>query len=219
MPASLSASSVATSAHIVNGSSFRRSGAGKYFSGSQSTQAANLTACSLVSKRVIGATEFSPRSMRENEVSTSNPRGLMVPRPVTTTRRMWIHGSHEASQARGSGLARAVVDRVADGSDLRRVLVGERDLESVLELHYELVDDERVSSGVVSERSLALVRLGRLAKVVADDLDHALFDRRLGHESVLQRGMACTRFGGFGIGRFGESGIRQSGGFGIRRFG
>src|SRR5215471_1247684 len=135
------------SAHIVKGSSFRSSGAGKYLSGSQSTHAANLTDCSLVSKRVIGPTEFSPRSMRENDVSTSNPSGLIVPRPVMTTRRMETTGGPAARRRTPrSGLARDVVDRVPDGLDFRGVLVGDRDLELVLELHDELDDVERVGA-------------------------------------------------------------------------
>src|SRR5262249_50552598 len=162
-----------------------RSGAGKYFSGSQSTQAANFTACWDVSKRVIGPTAFSPRSIRANEVSTSNPRGLTVPRPVITTRRMrtgW-EGAAAEDGGRGDaggrgrlGLAGDVVDRVADGLDLRGVLVGDGDLELVLELHDQLDHVQGIRPEVVHEGRLAFDLLGGLAEVVAHDLDHTLFD-------------------------------------------
>jgi hypothetical protein len=49
---------------------------------------------------------------------------------------------------------RDVLHRVADGLDLLGVLVGDRDLELVLELHHEFDRVERVRAEVVDERRL-----------------------------------------------------------------
>src|SRR5258706_5811430 len=191
-PASRSASSVASSAHIVNRSSLRWSGTLKCCSGSHWTEAANLTGWSFGSKRVIGPTPFSPRRIRDQLVSTSLPRALIMPRPVITTRLCSDMGAgtrQRAPVARtlpgASGLGGDVLDRVADRLDLLRVLVRDRDLELVLELHHELDLVERIGPEVVDEGGLARDLVGRGAHAVAHDLDHAFFNRRVAHLSLL----------------------------------
>src|SRR5687767_6513176 len=67
-----------------------------------------------------------------------------------------------------------VVDRLPDGLDLLGLLVGDRELELVLELHHEFYGVERVGVQVIDEVRLA----GDLALVdthlLADDLNDLL---------------------------------------------
>src|SRR5918999_1453120 len=73
---------------------------------------------------------------------------------------------------------------LADGEDLRRLLVGDPDAVAVLELHHELDEVERIGLQVLLEARLLLdargVRLELLREVRAYALEH-LFP---GHESV-----------------------------------
>src|SRR5262245_42225506 len=192
-PASARASCVAFSANIVNGSSLRNSGPAKSSSGFQSTDAAKRTVRSSTGKRVIGVTPFSPASMRAQEVLTSGPRALTVPKPVITTRRMAAGGSRWKERGPGTGPAAAlpgerasglgldVLDCRADRLDLLGVLVRDGDLELVLELHHQLDGVQGVRPQVVHERRLARDLVRGRAHLVANDALDALFDRRVRH--------------------------------------
>src|SRR5262249_30739723 len=134
--------------NIVNGSSLRNSGPAKCSSAFQSTEAAKRTGRSSTGKLWIGRTPFSPASRRCQMRGTSEPRAVTDPRPVITTRRMDDGGSTGGASPSGragardarraSGLGLDVLDRRADGLDLLGILVGDGDLELVLELHHQL---------------------------------------------------------------------------------
>src|SRR5207249_6174750 len=77
-----------------------------------------------------------------------------------------------------------VVDGLADGLDLLGLVVGDLDVELLLQLHDQLDDVERVGADVLDEAGVAGDRLLVHREVLADDLDDALLDR---HGSTLRR--------------------------------
>src|SRR5688572_24689157 len=134
--------------------------------------------------------------------STLSPSDVTTPRPVTTTRRLFMkrcplsvvrrqscspsrtgsancttdHGQLTTDPSLLVCVLLDVVDGLTHGLDLLGLLVGDRELELVLELHHEFYGVERVSVQVVDEVRLA----GDLALVdahlLADDLDDLLID-------------------------------------------
>src|SRR5688500_17484318 len=84
-----------------------------------------------------------------------------------------------------------VLDRLADGLDLLRVLVGDADVELFLELHDELDGVERVGPEIVDERGLGGHLLARHTQLIAHDVGDLLGDRRC--HNTLPRPSASVR--------------------------
>src|SRR5215218_6943318 len=92
-------------------------------------------------------------------VATSLPTGVTTPSPVTTTRR-FIRPD----------LLVQVRDRVADGAELLRVLVGDVDVELLLELHDQLDDVEAVGAEILDEAGLIGKLLALHPELFLDDV-------------------------------------------------
>src|SRR5919109_5680261 len=100
-----------------------------------------LSCFSLASNLVMGPMPDLPCVSADQNSSTVLPTGVSAPRPVTTTRR-------------GSTALRVVLDvldRVADGHDLLRLLVRDLDVEVLLQGHDELDGIEGVGAQVFDE--------------------------------------------------------------------
>src|SRR6185436_8424457 len=128
-------------AYWANGSARLASLRSRYTSGSKPfTSQAKCTGKVDESNFVIGAPPDTPAVIARQVAATSLPTGVIAPMPVTTTRRF----TREFSLRRfgilqsGSRFARhlrvQVPDGVTDRSELLRVLVGDVDIELLLEL-------------------------------------------------------------------------------------
>src|SRR5262245_39115493 len=91
------------------------------------------------SKRVIRATPLFPARRAAHDDSTSFPQGLTVPSPVTTTRRRI-----ETALLLLLAVRLDIGDGVPDRLDLLGFLVGDAQVEFVLELHHQLDGVEAV---------------------------------------------------------------------------
>src|SRR5690242_17247703 len=111
----------------------------------------------------------------------------MSPIPVMTTRRITLLAGLARStiawpgwrtpEPEGSGRVRLdVVRRVLDGLDALGVLLGDLELELLLEGEDELDDGERVGLEIVDERGLRPELLGGDLELLADDLLDLGFD-------------------------------------------
>src|SRR5690349_1599119 len=114
---------------------------------------------------------------RRQTSPTPTPRGVTSPRPVTTTRRIRCvttgGGDRSASI---SGILLDEGDRVLHGQDLLGGIVGNLAAEFLLERHDQLDRIEAVRAEIVDEaRALGYLRLID-AKMLDDDLLHALGD-------------------------------------------
>src|SRR5690242_9044962 len=120
------------------------------------------------SKRVMGPIPLCPLRMASHADTTVLPTGETIPRPVTTTRRLLTRylyetrmegarGARAPSNSVASGLGAPLVD-VLDGlmdrRDLLGVLIGNLDLEFLLEGHDELNRIERIGPEIVDERGI-----------------------------------------------------------------
>src|SRR5262245_59417241 len=110
---------------------------------------ANLVVCSLTSKCVMGEMPLRPAT-RPFQVSWKvSPRLVAPPRPVTTTRRVFmLPGPFGARSSGGAHVGLDEVHRVTDGLDLLGLFVRDRDVEVVLELHDQLDRVQRVGAEV-----------------------------------------------------------------------
>src|SRR3569833_926493 len=134
------------------------------------------------SKRVIGLIPLSPFKMASQADFTVRPTGEMMPRPVTTTRRLLTRYLYEAQEMerpqppyraavalqpvrnraqlrtqRESGLVAALVDvfdHQLHRGDLFGVLIRNLDLDLLFENHDELDGNEKVGSEIVHERGI-----------------------------------------------------------------
>ena len=79
------------------------------------------------------------------------------------------------------------VDRLSDGVDLLRLLVGDLRSELRLKLHEQLDDVEAVGVEVVGEARLAGDLLGLRIGVLGNDVDDLLFDLGVGHGLLLRK--------------------------------
>src|SRR5438105_10582243 len=117
-----------------------------YLSGSNPfTSQAKRTDSLCGSNFVIGAAPGVPARSALQVESTSVPTGVTRPRPVTTTRCAKLL----------SDLLVQVVHRVTDGAELFGVLVGDVDVELLLEGHHELHRVQAVGAEVFHEAGLA----------------------------------------------------------------
>src|SRR4029450_1387977 len=99
------------------------------------------------------------------------PTGVRAPTPVTTTRR----GS-PALTTRPSGVVLDVLDGVADRHDLLGVLVGDLDVEMLLQGHNELDRVEGVGAQVLDELRVRVDVLLFNPELLDDDLLHLVLD-------------------------------------------
>src|SRR5688500_14082804 len=131
-----------------------------------------------------------PSSMPPQLCSLPIPTGVTRPTPVITARRfdMNLWPSSIELRARpvpvadaraGGGLLGArldVVDGVAHGLDLLRVLVRDLDLEGLFERQDQLDDGQRVGLQVLGEGSARDHLFRRYLELLDDDLGDAFFD-------------------------------------------
>src|SRR5436190_9583555 len=107
-------------------------------------EAANFVPKSVVSKCVIGLTPLRPASRPFQVSSKLGPSEVMLPSPVTTTRRAFMLTVVLRPDPSGGAHVRLdEVHGVAHGLDLLGLLVGDRDVEVILELHHQLDRVER----------------------------------------------------------------------------
>src|SRR5688572_4654611 len=138
-----------------------------YWSGSKPfTSQANRTESCAGSNLRMGAAPGVPARSADQVDSTSFPTGVTSPRPVTTTRRVNLL----------SDLLVQVIHRIAHGAELLRVLVGDVDVELLLEGHDQLDGVQTVRAEVLHEARLAGQLLALHAKLLDDDVLDLLFD-------------------------------------------
>src|ERR1043165_2731606 len=132
------------------------------------TSHANFTSWLDASNFVIGAAPARPASRALQVSCTVFPTGVTSPRPVTTTRCF----------ATGllAGLLVQVLHRIADRAELLRLLVGDVDVELLLERHDELDGVEAVGAEVFHETGLG----EQLLPLDAEFLDDDILDLLLG---------------------------------------
>src|SRR5271166_2407800 len=118
------------------------------------------------SKPVMRSTPLLPASSAFHTSSVLLPTPQISPTPVTTTRRVKLLSFRVGVD---------IIDGVLDGADLFRLLVGNFDIEGLLEGHYQFHRVQRVCAQVVHKRrigrDLALVH----AQLFHNDLFHAFF--------------------------------------------
>src|SRR5512134_79217 len=141
-PAWVTACCAAASANWAKRSYRRASLRSMYCSGSNPfTSQAKRTDWSLGSNLVIGAAPGVPASSAFQVDSTSVPTGVTRPSPVTTTRRDKLL----------SDLLVQVIHGIADGAQLLGILVGDVDVEFLLERHDQLDRVQAVGAEVLHE--------------------------------------------------------------------
>src|ERR1700751_5242013 len=132
------------------------------------TSAAIWQAKAEASKLVMRSTPLLPASKACQVSSALLPTAQMTPIPVTTTRRSKLLRSFRVRVD--------VVVGVLDGADLLRVLVGDLDLEGLLEGHDQFDGLERIGAEIVYERGIG----GDLAfldpELLHDDLLYAFLN-------------------------------------------
>src|SRR5580698_534640 len=112
---------------------------------------ATLQGESLASNTVMAPMPDSALINRRQTCSTPTPRGQAMPMPVTTTRRITT-GLSRSSQCRFLLLLLFdIVDRVLDGGDLLRRVLGDLDVEFFLECHHQFDRVQAVGTQVVDE--------------------------------------------------------------------
>src|SRR5882724_2954482 len=163
-------------------SSIRRASLGVmyWFTSKSRTEPPKRTGKAETSNLVMGPMPLSPRTMASQADLTVLPTGEMMPRPVTTTRRLLTRYLYEDSgEGRGagpqdnlpaavetgpdtsdalrSGFGTTIVDvlnGLLDRGDFLGVLIGNLDLEFFFQSHDQLDCVERISSQIVHERCI-----------------------------------------------------------------
>src|SRR4051812_44251327 len=142
--------------------------------GSTAATPAILTARSSAQSASIRRTPERPLTMASQVLATSPPTGLVVPRPVTTTRVRLIAARFRAKKdgkAGGSALgALDERDRVTDRLEVLHLVVGDRDAELLLGGHDHLDHGQGVDVEVVDEGLVELDVIGIDAGDLVDDL-------------------------------------------------
>src|SRR3569833_306080 len=170
---------------------------------------------SAASNLVSGPAPLLLARMFAQVVSTSPPKGVTRPRPVTTTRRIFALQSHQrpcrvrlslrfpapsgGPFAAGSGQSAwlsalvffDVLVGIADGRDLLGRIVGNLDADLFLERHHQFDDVETVGAQIVDEAGVGGHLVGFDAEVLDNDLLHAFGG--VAHEKSSQRKRFETR--------------------------
>src|SRR5688572_1388504 len=113
----------------------------------------------------MGAAPERPASSPSQVDSTSVPTGVTSPRPVTTTRRVKLLPDLLVEIRHG----------IANGAELLRFLVGDIDVELLLERHDQLHGVEAVGAEVLHEAGIAGQLLPLDAELFDDDILDLLF--------------------------------------------
>src|SRR5262249_23117216 len=124
----------------------------------------------------MGPTPETPRSRAPQNSSVVLPIGVTAPSPVTTTRRL--------STLRPLLVLFDVGDGVSHRGDLLGVLVGDLEVEFLLERHHQLDGVEGVRPEVLDELRVRVDLVLLHPELLTDDLLDPLL-HRLGHESLL----------------------------------
>src|SRR5690606_6373112 len=160
-PAWVTAWCAAAIANWANRSSRRASFRSMYCSGSNSlTSQANRTLSLLASNLAIGAAPERPASRPLQVDSTSVPTGVTSPRPVTTTRCAKLFPD----------LGVEITQGISNGAELFGVLVGDVDVELLLEGHDELDRVEAVGAEILHEARLVRQLLPLDAEFLDNDV-------------------------------------------------
>src|SRR3954465_3420665 len=181
-PEPAQASIVATIANCAVRSSRRALARSRTSVGSTAATPAIFTASPSAHSASMCRTPERPSTMPSQVLATSPPTGLVVPRPVTTTRVRLIAARFRADLTAGvlgdgslspggSGLgALDEGDRVADRLEVLDLVVGDRDAELLLRGHDDLDHGQRVDVEVVDEGLVELDVIGIDAGDLVDDL-------------------------------------------------
>src|SRR5581483_573970 len=124
-----------------------------------------------------------PASRFRQTSSVLLPTAQMSPSPVTTTLRAKLLASFR--------VLTDVVDGILHGADLFGILVGNFDVESLLEGHYQLHGIERIGAQIVHERGIGGHFAFVHAQLLHDDLLHFFVNGC--HWSPQSWGSACGR--------------------------
>src|SRR5262245_52389866 len=168
-------------AYLRKGSNLRSSFLSMYLSGSKPlTSAAMRVSKPVGSNRVMGPAPERPSIRPAQNSSAVFPTGVTAPTPVITTRRLSMVMTGRTTRLL---VLLDVADGVADGRDLLRVLVGNLEVELLLEGHYQLDRVQRVGAQVLDELRVRVDLVLLDAELLDDDLLHPLLDR-LCHEHL-----------------------------------
>src|SRR5215469_2017990 len=197
VPACAHASLAATIANCSHRSSRRACTRSIAVAGSTAAGAAIRAGSSAAQSSVRARAPLRPASIDSHVAGTSPPRGVIAPRPVTTTRGCSARTVASfrcgvaAGRVRPAGPLRRwsgrnvcaadVVDDVLNGLQVLQLVVGDLDPELVLSRHGDLDHRQRVDVEVVHE---ALVRgdlVGGDARDLVDDFPEAGQDFLFGH--------------------------------------
>src|SRR6267378_3648881 len=181
-------------AYCKNGSSRRASFLSTDWSGSKFLTSAAIRVANsyspwaffvVASNFVMGPTPDRACLSADQNSSAVLPTGVSAPSPVTTTRRVVIDRAPRARPEIGapSRILLDVLDRVADGHDLLGILVGDLDVEMLLESHDELNRVERIGAQILDELRVRGDLVLLHPELLDDDLLHLLL-HRLRHELV-----------------------------------
>src|SRR5262245_169993 len=158
-------------AYFRYGSSLRSSFLSMYLSGSKPLSSpAMRVAKPLASNRVIGPMPETPLTSAAQNSSAVLPIGVRAPRPVMTTRRLFTRSAPLL-------VFLDVGDRIPHGGDLLGILVGNLEVEFLLERHHELHGVQRVRSQILDELRVGVDLVLLDPELLADDLLHPLLDR------------------------------------------
>src|SRR2546428_6570596 len=180
-PASSTAITAQAMAYLRKGSNFRSSFLSMYLSGSKPLSSpAMRVGKPVASKRVMGPIPDAPRVRAAQNSSAVVPVGVTAPTPVMTTR-----AGLSTPVARPPLLVLFDVgDGVPHGDDLLGLLVGNLEVELLLERHHQLDGVEGIGPEVLDELGVRGDLVLFDAELLADDLLHPLLDR-FRHETLL----------------------------------
>src|SRR3954469_10859303 len=209
-PASFHACSAAMTATCWLRSSRRARTRSSCSAGSATRRATSWAGKSLIQSSVIRLTPDRPASSASQVLSTSAPRGVVAPSPVTTTSVAdvlmgFLLGLRPGGRGTAVGCLALVlldeVDGVADGLDVGQLVVGDGDAELVLDGRGDLDHRQGVDVEVVGERLLRGRVGGRDAGDLLQDLGQTGLDVLAAHAgSSLSKG-ALRRAGNAAVGR------------------